>query len=104
MFCDCTPKSGDAMDQLAYAVDYVDGTLELRLAVPKDDKENTNIDHSKTLFWLTNVFFPKFYKWAKNDRGLPVSSLSHISVKKYCYLYNRLKETYAKSLMDVSVK
>lgn len=88
------------MDKYVYGVQFTDQQLELRVAVP----ENECKDHEKTLHWLTHIFFPKFFKWAVNDKGSKpvISSLSHVCVKMYCQLYNQLKEKYAKSLMDVS--
>lgn len=90
------------MDKYAYSVSYVDQQLELRLAVPVNETK----DDAKTLHWLTDTFFPKFFNWAINDKGSKptISSLSHICIKKYCDLYGQLKEKYAKSLMDVSWK
>lgn len=88
------------MDKYVYSVQFLDQQLELRVAVP----ENESKDHEKTLYWLTHIFFPKFSKWAINDKGSKpvISSLSHVCVKMYCQLYSRLKEKYVKSLMDVS--
>lgn len=102
MFYDCTPKNGDSMDKYAYGISMADGQLELRLAVPENETKTK--DDGKIISWLTETFFPKFFNWAINDKGSKptISSLSHICVKKYCDLYSRLKEKYAKSLMDVS--
>lgn len=88
------------MDKYAYGIHFANNQLELRLAVPKNESKGDE----KTLHWLTDIFFPKFVNWAINDKGSKptISSLSHICVKMYCHLYNRLKEKYAKSLMDVS--
>lgn len=100
MFYDCTPKNVNNMEKYAYGVQFTEQLLKLHVAVP----ENESTDHEKTLYWLTHTFFPKFYKWAINDKGSKpvISSLSHVCVKMYCQLYGRLKEKYAKSLMDVS--
>lgn len=101
MFYDFTPKSGcDSMEKYAYGIHFTNDHLELRFGVP----ENECYGDGKSLHWLTDIFFPKFINWAINDKGSKptISSLSHVCVKMYCPLYNRLKEKYAKSLMDVS--
>jgi len=99
VFYDCTPKKNIDHVKYAYSVNFVDDWLELRLAMPS----NQTMDDKKTLHWMTDVFFPKFFNWAINDKGSKptISSLSHICVQMYCYLYSQLKEKYAKSLMNV---
>lgn len=89
------------MDKYAYSIHFVDEQLELRLVV-----ENNEFEDEKTIHWLTEIFFPKFFNWAKNDKGSKqtISSLSHVCVKMYCHLYSQLKEKYAKQLIDVSLK
>jgi len=102
VFYDCTPKNGDSMDKYAYSIQHLDKQLELCYAVPNKESKFDE----KTLFWLTDVFFPKFLNWMVNDKGSKptISSLSHVCIKMYCHLYNQLKEKYAKPLMDVSVQ
>lgn len=101
VFHDCTPKNSDSSEKYAYSINFVDGQLELRFAELKENLNNVE----KILYWLTDIFFPKFYNWAMNDKGSKstISSLSQIYIKKYCHLYNELKEKYAKPLMDVSL-
>lgn len=102
MFYDCTPKNGTSMQKYAYGISFVDQQLKLLFAVP----ENESNDDEKTFHWLTDVFFPKFFNWALNDKGSKptISSLSHVCVKMYCHLYGQLKDKYAKALMSVSLK
>lgn len=100
VFYDCTPKKNNDNIKYAYGIYFMDDCLELRLATPS----NQFSDDKKTLHWMTDVFFPKFFNWAINDKGSKptISSLSHVCVQMYCNLYGRLKEKYAKSLMNVS--
>lgn len=102
VFYDSTPKNSDKMEKYAYSIYFADEQLELRFAVTEDEPEK----HEKTLYWLTEVFFPKFFNWAINEKGSTpsISSLSHVSVKMYFHVYNRLKIKYAQSLIDVSSK
>lgn len=101
VFYDCTPKNGDSMEKYAYSIDFVNEQLELRFAQLENKSEN----HEKTLYWLSEVFFPKFFNWAVHEKGSKstISSLSLISVKMYFQLYNQLKAKYAQPLMDVSL-
>ncbi|VVC34615.1 tRNA (uracil-O(2)-)-methyltransferase [Cinara cedri] len=98
VFYDFTPKNGNSMEKYAYGIHFANDQLELCFAVPKNQCKD-----EKTLHWLTDVFFPKFVNWAINNKGSKptVSSLSHICVKKYCHLYNWMKEKYAASLIEV---
>jgi len=99
VFYDITPKKNGDDVKYAYGIYFVDDLLELRLATPS----NHSLDDKKTLHWMTDVFFPKFFNWMINDKGSKpaISSLSHVCVQMYCHLYSRLKEKYAKSLMEV---
>ncbi|KAE9534465.1 hypothetical protein AGLY_008555 [Aphis glycines] len=99
VFYDITPKKNGNDVKYAYGIYFVDDLLELRLATPS----NHSLDDKKTLHWMTDVFFPKFFNWMINDKGSKpaISSLSHVCVQMYCHLYSRLKEKYAKSLMEV---
>lgn len=101
VFYDFTPKNSDKTEKYAYGIYFVDEQLELRIATPK----NECVTDEKTLHWLTEVFFPKLFNWAINDKGdkPSISSLSHVCVKEYCHLYSVLKEKYAQSLIDVSL-
>lgn len=101
VFYDFTPKNNNSTEKYAYSICFADKHLELRVAAPK----NEPINDEKTLHWLTEVFFPKLFNWAMNDKGAKtsISSLSHVCVKKYCHLYSLLKEKYAQSLIDVSL-
>lgn len=101
VFCDFTPKNSDEVEKYAYGIYFVDKQLELRVAV----RENHFFKDEKTLHWLTEVFFPKLYNWAINDKGAKpsISSLSFVCVKKYFHLYSQLKAKYAQSLIDVSM-
>lgn len=100
VFYDCSPKNGDSMHKYAYSLSFVDEQLKLCIAVPNNEHK----EDEKTLYWLTDVFFPKFYNWSMNDKGSKsmISSLSHVCINAYCQLYRQLKDKYAKSLMDVS--
>lgn len=76
--------------------------LELHLAVPANESE----DLDRTICWLSDTFLPKFLKWAIHDKGSKptIAPLSHVCVKKYCFLYHILKVKYAESLIEVSLK
>ncbi|XP_050436661.1 probable tRNA (uracil-O(2)-)-methyltransferase [Adelges cooleyi] len=99
VFYDFTPKSGNVLEPYVYSISFVDGQLELKLGT----LENKPEIHEKSMFWLTELFLPKFTNWATNDKGSKstIASLSQVCVKEYCHLYNRLKEKYAKALMKV---
>jgi len=100
VFYDCTPKkNSDDVVKYAYGIYFEDDWLELRLAT----LSNHSLDDKKTLHWMTDVFFPKFFNWAINDKGSKpaITSLSHVCIQMYCTLYSQLKEKYAKSLMEV---
>lgn len=101
MFYDCTPKNAHSMEKYAYSIHFANEQLELRFA-----SENNEFEDKRTLHWLTDIFFPKLFNWAINDKGSKqtISSLSHVCVKMYCHLYSQLKEKYAKPLIDVSLK
>lgn len=102
VFYDSTPKNSNKLEKYAYSIYFVDEHLELQFAVPENECEK----HEKTLYWLTEVFFPKIFNWALNEKGSKstISSLSHVSIKMYFHVYNRLKIKYAQSLIDVSAK
>lgn len=102
LFHDFTTNRSFNKEKYAYSINFVNGQLELHLAVPSS---NESEDLEKTINWLSNVFLPKFYNWAINDNGSKptVSSLTHICIKRYRYFYTLLKQKYVDKLMKVNL-
>lgn len=75
------------------------------------DKSNLNlcveekvVNCNKSLSWIIYKVIPKLLKWmehAGEDTPLIVRSLGLVGITEYSSLYNRLKETYGKQLVQV---
>lgn len=75
------------------------------------DKSNLNLwvekgveNCNKSLLWIISKVIPKLLKWmqhAGEDTPLIVRSLGLVGITEYSTLYNRLKETYGKQLVQV---
>jgi len=100
VFCDLTPKNNGKEEKYAFGIYFVDNHLELRVAV-----EEYHYQNGSALHWLTEIFFPKLFNWAMNDKGAKpgISSLSYVCVEQYRQLYIKLKKKYAKDLINVSM-
>ncbi|XP_011640623.1 probable tRNA (uracil-O(2)-)-methyltransferase [Pogonomyrmex barbatus] len=65
---------------------------------------NSDEDNDKGCDWLKSKFFPRLMKWMDSkdeNAGLRINSLGLISIEKYTFLYNRLKEKYGAGMVKV---
>lgn len=80
-----------------YAFAYNEGELSVLTDSGVDDSDTS-------LLWIINKVVPKLIKWmetAVKTKAGDSPSLRLVSVAQYSALYNQLKETYGKALVQV---
>lgn len=90
-------EDNSAVPCFPYAFTYNEGKLNVLTDSGVDDSD-------ASLQWIINKVVPKLIKWMETvvkTKADDSPSLRLVSVAQYSTLYNQLKETYGKALVEV---